>query len=1126
MKNKILLFSLLVLSISHGVKAENDNQNTLKTVEVSEKINLNLKNSSIVKVFELIENQSKMRFVYRSDQGFLKENITINLNNANIEETLSELENLTELEFKIAGESILVKKTEKTSSAQQQREINGTIKDEGGMPVPGANVFVAGTNIGTATDFNGNFTLNVPIDTKTLSVTFIGFKRAEIDIDGKTQISISLQEDTNMLEQIVVVGYGTEKRENITAAISTVDPQEIKSLPKANVTEMLQGRMPGVQVMSDNRPGGGTSIRVRGFSTINNNDPLVVIDGVPTSNGLSSINPQDIESIQVLKDAASSSIYGSRAANGVVVITTKKGASKDSFVVNFDGYAGIQSATNLPRMLNAQQYGDLLWQAYKNDGQIPAHDIYGDDPNQAQIPEWLNREQTIPSSDVDWVAQIMQPAFIQNYNVSIQKGSEKGQHSFSLGYYDQEGVVKHTGFSRYSARFNSNYEVTDWLTIGENFTGSFTEEVSVGTNSSLGSIIYDSFQFPSIVPVQDVNGAFGGNPINDLGNPLGNLYRAKDNKRKNVRAFGNAFAALNLGDFTFKSSFGLDYNNFNYRGFSPVYDEILSQSTINSLGAENSFNYQFTFTNTLNYSKSFGDHDIDVLLGQEAIEYYTENLSASRQNFLYEDLNFRYLSFGTENQLNAGNAGGWKLNSYFGRLKYNFDEKYLITATVRRDGTSRLANNNWGTFPAFSAGWRVDKENFFDFGNGFTRMMVRASWGQTGNQQVPSYSTVDSYSNNNNYSDYAIDGAQNSVSTGLTQTRVPNARLQWETTTQTSIGVDLGFFSNKLNVTAEVYKKVTDDILVYNAVPLTFGGTNDGQWINDGSMENKGYEFNIKFSDQKEDFGYDIGLNLTSYKNELKELYSVAYLGIPSSSLHSVNFDQEVSRSTVGQPIASFFGYQADGLFKSQQEVDAYGIQPNAQPGDIKFTDINEDGVIDDEDRTFIGSPHPEVVLGLNVSLNYKNFDLGMFFNASIGNDLYNLTKYKTQFFNQSAYNKDSSLLGAWTPDNPNSDIPRLSLDDSNNNIRPSSYYVEDGSYLKLNNLQVGYTIPETILGSLNLRIYAQASNVFTITDYSGMTPEIGLQNYTGSSRNLDIGIDRGIYPPSRTFTFGFNLKF
>lgn len=1125
MKRKILIFSLVLLCTAQGLKAET-RQAISNIIEAPETINLNIKNVSLENVFKLIESQSKKRFTYRSDQDFLKKNISININNASLEQTLLELQKLTVLQFKISGDTILVKEVADGTNPQQQRQIHGTVTDDNNIPIPGASVFIEGTTIGTVTDFDGNFTLNVPPDAEVLSITYLGYKRADIDINGKTEISIVLQEDTNTLDEIVVVGYGTEKRENITASISSVAPEEIQSLPKANVTEMLQGRMPGVQVMSDNRPGGGTSIRVRGFSTINNNDPLVVIDGVPTSNGLSSINPQDIESIQVLKDAASSSIYGSRAANGVVVITTIKGANKESFTVRMDGYAGVQSAFNLPKMLNAQQYGDLLWQAYRNDGQTPAHDIYGNDPDQAQIPEWLNDEQTLPSGDVDWVDEIMRPALIQNYNVSIQKGSEKGQHSFSLGYYDQEGVVEHTGFSRYSTRMNSNYNVTDWLTIGENFTGSYTEEVSVGTNSALGSIIYDAFQFPSIVPVRDINGDFGGNPINDIGNPLGNLYRGKDDKQKNIRAFGNAFAGLNFGDFEAKTSFGLDYNNFNYRNFSPVYDEILSQNTINSLGTENSFNYQFTFTNTLNYAKSFGDHNLDVLLGQEAIEYYQEGFSASRQNFLYEDLNFRYLSYGTENQLNSGSAGEWKLNSYFGRLKYNFDEKYLVTATVRRDGTSRLANNNWGTFPAFSAGWRADKEDFFNFGDGFTSMMIRASWGQTGNQQVPSYSTVDSYSNNSSYSDYAIGGGQNSVSTGLTQTRVPNSDLQWETTVQTTFGVDLGFFNDKLNVTAEIYRKVTNDILVYNAVPLTYGGTNDGQWINDGTMENNGYELNLKFSDQNGDFGYDFGLNISGYKNELTELHSVAYLGIPSSSLHSVNFDQEVSRSTVGQPIASFFGYQADGLFRSEQEVEEYGLQPDAQPGDIKFADVNGDGVIDDDDRTFIGSPHPDMVLGFNVNLNYRNFDLGMFFNGSFGNDLYNLTKYKTQFFNQSAYNKDSSLLNAWTPENPNSDIPRLSLDDSNNNIRPSSYYVEKGSYFKLNNLQVGYTLPPDILGDVSLRFYAQASNVFTITDYSGMTPEIGLQNYSSSSRNLDIGVDRGIYPPSRTYVFGFNLNF
>jgi TonB-linked SusC/RagA family outer membrane protein len=642
----------------------------------------------------------------------------------------------------------------------------------------------------------------------------------------------------------------------------------------------------------------------------------------------------------------------------------------------------------------------------------------------------------------------------------------------------------------------------------------------------LGSIVYNALQFPSIVHVKDINGNFAGNPLNDIANPLGSLNRSKDNKQKSIQALGNVFAELNISDFTARTSLGLDYQSNNYRGFSPVYDEILDQNEVNSLNTTNSFNYQLTWTNTLNYSKKINLNNIEILLGQEAIKYYYEGFGASRQSFLYEDPNFRYLSYGTKNQLNSGEASEWTLNSYFAQAKYNYDQKYLFTATVRRDGTSRLSNNNWGTFPAFSAGWRLDREDFFDFGDTFSSFLLRGSWGQTGNQQLPSYSTVDSYSNNNAYSNYGIGGGQTTVSTGLTQTRVPNQNLEWETSTQSTVGVDLGFFDNKLQLTAEYFNKLTENILVYNIIPLTYGGTNDGQWINDGKMENKGFELDLSYADNSNDFGYNVALNLTAYKNKLTELNSVPYLGIPSSTLHIVNFDQEVSRSAMGQPIGSFYGYVANGLFQSEQEVTDYSLQPDAQPGDIRFEDTNGDGVLDNKDRTFIGSPHPDMLLGLNMNFTYKNFDLGLFFNGSFGNDLYNLTKYKTYFFNQAAYNKDSALLNAWTPENSGSPIARLSLDDPNNNIRPSSYYVENGSYFKLNNAQLGYTFDFKSLNDIELRVYGQATNLFTITNYSGMNPQIGLQNYSSDNRNLDIGVDRGIYPPSRTFTLGINATF
>ncbi|WP_224996256.1 TonB-dependent receptor [Cesiribacter sp. SM1] len=1014
--------------------------------------------------------------------------------------------------------------TIKKEVAQQAQVIRGVITDEKGVPLPGATVVVVGTSVGTVSDANGEFMLSVPDGSTSLSVSFIGYQKVEVNIENQTNLNISLSPDLEQLDELVVVGYGAQSRKEITGAVSSVNPGEISSLPTASVEKMLDGRVPGVQVLSDNSPGGGVTLRVRGFGTINNNDPLYVIDGVPVTSGLNVINPADIETLQVLKDAASASIYGSRAANGVVVITTKKGNS-DRTVFNVNAYAGVQQAFNLPRMLNAQQYGDMLWQAARNDGGIPGNDIYGTDPAGAVIPAWLNDEQTIPGSDVDWVKEIFRPAAVQSYDIAISKGDEKASHALSLGYFNEEGTIKYTGFERFSARFNSSYKIRDIITVGENFTASLTRTVDVGTNSSLGSIVYNAFQFPSIVPVRDINGNYAGNPLNDIANPLGTLDRAKDNVKKRLSALGNIYAGVELGDLEFKTNLGLDYQNYSYRGFSPVYDEILSQNNVNSLSTNNSFNYQLTWSNTLNYQRKFGRHNLDALLGQEAIQYYYEGFSASRQNFLYEDLNFRYLTYGADNQLNTGSASQWSLLSYFGRINYNFDQKYLLGLTLRRDGTSRLSENKWGTFPAVSAGWRISDEAFFNTGSFLSSLMLRASWGQTGNQQVPSYSTVDSYYNNARYSDYAIGGGQGSVSQGLIQTRVPNTDLAWEVTQQSNVGIDLGLFDHMLAFTADFYHKVTDDVLVYSPIPPTYGGTNDGTWINGGQMKNTGLEVALNYIGKAGELDYTLGLNAATYRNRLTELNGISYLGIPTSSLHSVNFGQEITRSTVDQPIGSFFGYQADGIFKNAEEVAAYGMQPNAQPGDLKFRDVNGDGVLNGDDRTFIGSPHPDLTMGLNVDLHYKGFDLSMFFNGSLGNDIYNLTKYKTEFFNQASYNKSAAVLGAWTPENPDATIPRVTLDDPNNNIRPSSYYLEDGSYFKLNNMQLGYNIPEGSIGGMNIRVYLQASNLFTITNYSGMTPEIGLQNYSSSNRNLDIGVDRGIYPPARTFVLGANVK-
>ncbi|UII26417.1 SusC/RagA family TonB-linked outer membrane protein [Fulvivirga maritima] len=1124
--SKRLLYVFLVEVLAMQLVFANTTvSQSLENVPVS----ITVQNVRLTEIFNTIENETDFEFAYNSKVKEKTDLLTLVVSNGNLKEVLESIALQTHLNFKRINNNIYVYEPAdhdaEVAAVEEQADftITGVVRDgESREPLPGASVVVANTSIGAITDMNGVFTLDVPEEATILVISYVGYLSKEVALASQTNIEVALQPDVTQLDELVVLGYDVQTKRDLTGAVATVNPDQIKSLPPSSVEKMLDGRMAGVQVLTDNAPGGNVTVRVRGYGTVNNNDPLYIIDGVPVSNGLNTINPSDIATIQVLKDAAAASIYGSRAANGVVIITTKTGSS-DEAKITFNAYAGVQKAFNLPRMLSAQEYGDMLWQAAENDGTVPSHDIYGNDPNGAVIPDYLDDAETIPSGDVDWVDAIFDPAVVQSYNLSVSKGNDKARQAFSIGYFNQEGIIKHTGFDRFTTRFNSSYKIKDLLEIGQNFGATYSRTTSVGTNSSLGSIVYNAMQFPSIVPIKDVNGKYAGNPINDISNPLGDLERSKDNVRRNIRLLGNVYVGLNLGDFAVKSNLGIDYHNYNNRNFSPQFDEILATNNVNSLSTSNSFNYQLTWSNTLTYNKTIGDHKFDLLLGEESVEFYEESFSGSRQNFFYEDETFRYLSSGTENQLNTGSASDWALLSFFGKVNYSLKDRYLFSATMRRDGTSRLSNNNWGTFPAFSAGWVISEESFFNV-QPVSFLKLRGSWGQAGNQQVPVYSTLDSYTLNPYYANYSIDGAQEAAYTGIVPSRVPNADLKWEVTTQSSIGLDVGLLGDRLELTAEYFRKTTDDILIYKPIPITYGGTNDGTWVNGGQMKNSGIELTLGYKGKVSALDYNLGLNITAYKNEMTELNDVAYLGIPTSSLHSVNFDQDISRTQVGKPIGSFYGYEAIGIFKSEEEIAAYGLQPDAKPGDLIFKDVTGDGELNANDRTFIGSPHPDMILGLNMNFYYKGFDLALLFNGSFGNDIYNLTKYKTHFFNQSAYNKNNEVLGAWTPENPGSEIPRVSLDDPNNNIRVSSFYVEDGTYFKLYNVQLGYTFPSQ--KGMELRLYGQVNNVFTITGYDGMTPEIGLQSYSNSNRNLDIGIDRGLYPPSRTFTLGVNMSF
>lgn len=1023
------------------------------------------------------------------------------------------------------------------SVTQQSHLLKGVVKDAKGEPIIGANVVVKGSTNGVVTDLDGKYELrNVPSNA-VVQISYIGYLTQEFKAGELSTLDVKLLEDTQKLDEVVVVGYGVQKKKDLTGAVAVLKLDDVKTSPVSSVDEMMQGKLSGVNVMPDNMPGGGVAVRIRGFSTVRNNDPLYIIDGVPVENGINFLNPNDIESMQVLKDASSASIYGARAANGVVIISTKKG-KQGKMTVNFDAYTGFQEAAKSLRMLNAQQYGDMLWTAMTNDGKTPANDIYGNGTT-AVIPSYLDKAQTIPSDDVDWVQEILRKAIVQSYNLSFSKADDTSSQLFSAGYFDQNGLMKYTGFRRLNGRFNSEWKLFNkHAIIGENISLSHDWGVGATNNSALSGMLYNAYKYMSIIPVYDNNGNFAGNPFGDIENPLGSLYRNKDNNEHNTRIMGNAYIQISpIDGLTFKSNFGTDYKNYNLRDYSPKFSEINVLQALSTLTNTNSGRFNWVFTNTLNYLKSFGLNDVNVLLGTESLRNRYEYFTATRKGFAFDDENFHYLNAGgTSDQTNTGSMEQYSMTSYFGKIDYSFNNRYLAAFTLRRDGSSRLGKNKWGNFPAVSLGWRISNEAFFH-SNLISDLKLRFGWGQNGNSDIPAYSTIDSYSSNQDYSNYPMDGSQSSVYTGYTQTRTSNPNLKWETTTQTNLGLDLGLLNNELLLTVDLFNKDTKDLLYARPLVSTVGGTNATMWDNIGKMNNKGVEVEINYKKSLDkDFGINVGMNLSVIRNKMTELSNgVSYIGIPSTMLHSVNFDQEISRSAVGHPIASFYVYKADGLFQSQQEIDSYvnssgeKLQPNAHPGDIRFVDMNGDGKIDGNDRSFVGSPHPDLTAGLTLGFNYKNFDFSAFFSGSFGNDVYNLTKYLGEFFNQSQYNKNSTILNAWTPTNTNTSVPRVTQDDPNNNIRPSSYYIENGSYVRLKNLKVGYQLPKNILSLLNVQnayLYLQATNLFTITSYDGIDPEVGLQSYTSSSRNLDMGIDRGIYPLSRSYTFGVNVAF
>ena len=1028
---------------------------------------------------------------------------------------------ITSAFFTLAAAALL-----NVAPAQDRHTVQGTVTNaSNGTPIPGVNVVVKGSTIGTTTDAEGTYRLRVPSPQDTLAFSFVGFERQVLPIRSRSTVDVAMRTAVLEAEELVVTGYQTQRRADVTGAVSTVDAGKVQQVASASLQQSLEGRVAGLDLQSSGAPGGGDAeFRIRGYSTaFGTQKPLYVIDGVPTQAGIRTLNPRDIESIQVLKDASAASVYGARAANGVIVITTEQ-ADENELNVNFDSYVGTQSLTDHVEVLDAREWGEVYWRARNNDGltniQHPQYEFEqtGENSVNVTMPEYIDppddgNGEVIPAGNTDWFDVVFDPALEQQYNLSLSKSTENANVTASGSYFRQDGIIAETWFDRYTMRVNSDYEISDRVRIGENFTVDQHNEVRLG-NSFTENVM---FQHP-LVPVykEEPSGEFAG-PTDGLGdrlNPLGVARRNQNNEFQNWRLFGNVFVEADvLENLTLKSSMGLDYSSTYTRFFTPRFDEGTQKNVQNELS--NSFNWglNWTWSNTAEYDATLGNHSVNVLGGVEAISEYSEGFSALRREFfLNEDTDYHYLGAGSGTQTNGGSGTEATLFSLFSKADYNYDDTYLASFTLRRDASSRLGQrDNTDIFPAFSLGWRMSNESFMSSLDVVDNLKLRVGWGQTGGQGIGDFAAFGAFGFSPEFSIYDITGDQTTAETGFYRTVLGNQDLGWERTTEYNAGLDLSMFGDRLTIAADYFIKSTEDLLLQ---PTLLGVQGEGAppFINAGALDNRGLELEIGSQDNAGDLNYDVTGTVSIIRNNVESLTGDReFLG-----------GAEGNRIQPGHPISRFYGYVANGLFQNQEEVAQHAEQEGKGIGRIRYKDLNDDGVIDDRDRTWIGNPHPDFSYGLNLDLTYQGFDFSLFFQGEQGKDIFNSTRRILDFarFN---FNWGANTLDAWTPQNRDTEIPRLTASDPNNEGRVSSYFVEDGSYLKLKRATLGYTLPTRLISFLNAeraRFYVQAQDLFTITGYSGNDPEIGVRG------SFDLGIDRNYYPHARKLTVGVELTF
>lgn len=990
----------------------------------------------------------------------------------------------------------------------QEMLVEGTVREESGDPLPGVNITVKGISSGTITDVDGRFSLEVPDPQSILVFSFIGFQTQEVPINNRGNLDVQLITDVKTLSEVVVIGYGTVRKSDLTGSVSSVKGDELVKVPSVNPMQALQGKVAGVQVVSSTgAPGANPVVRIRGAGSIHSNAPIYVVDGV-ILNDIAFLNAADIESMEVLKDASATSIYGSRGANGVIMITTKKGKLGQEPVYSYSGEYSVQKVTQTIDLLNGPEFATIY------------NEI---------TPGTFNNISALP--DTDWQDLIFQSAPIHNHQVSVTGATEKTQYYIGVGYFNQKGIIDKSNYERISIKLNNTYHFSDHVRFGNNITLSPYKQQNAPNVTSI------AYRATPIEAAYLSNGDFAG--VNAVGNPLASLAYSND-FNKGFRSVGNFFAEIDfLKNFTFRSSYGIDFLYNKFENFSPAYTIYFpsgqpsnQQNIYSSLNKGNTDNFNWLWENTLNFSKELNRHRIDVVVGYTMQESASEEVRLQGQNLLRDSEDFWYIrpEYIYDESTNINNISNienkvdnnlyYSMISYLARANYTFDDRYIFTATFRRDGSSKFTEGNrYAQFPSLAFGWNISNEAFMPEISFLSNLKLRASWGKVGNDKIPYTSQFSEIQSGL----FAVLGAEQAAIPGATFGITGNPDLVWETSTQADIGLEFGLWKNKLTAEIDYYRKVTDDILIPLSTPGYFGnGVGAKRFVNAASILNRGFEVNLVWRDEpNNNFSYSIGATGSSLYNEVLTIGGSA--GVDSTLVGGpLDNGSNVTLSREGHPLGSFYGYKTDGIFQNQSELD-YPHLSSAGVGDLRFVDTNGDGLLTADDRTSIGSPFPDFIFGLNFQATYKNLDLSMDLQGQVGNEILN----GKEIVRPDPYNFEQKMMDRWTGEGTSNTVPKPSFGGYNYNV--SDYFVQDGSFVRLRNITLGYNLPKTLLSTVKInqaRVFARATNLITWTRYTGYSPEVSHAASIGREQELSFGIDKGTYPVATIYSIGLNINF